>query len=97
MVEENKTEIQRVVGLGYEPGKGLPRVVLKGSGILAERIVEEGWKNDAKTPIVQDEKLVDALFRLPTDAEIGPELFEMVAVLLAHVFAVNMKMKEDLK
>lgn len=96
MTEAERETPSRVVGLAYEPGQGLPRVVLKGSGELAQQIVAEGGKLRYNLPVVQDEKLLDALFRLPTDAEIGPELFEMVAALLAHVYAVDSKMKEEI-
>jgi|GEM_PF-1409435 len=90
-------DISRVVGLAYDPGEGLPRVVLKGSGKLAQTIVGEAGNRRHEVPVVQDEKLVEALFRLPTDTEIGPELFEMVALLLAHVYAVDSRMKEELQ
>ena len=94
---EEQDNIARVVGLAYEPGEGLPRVVLKGSGKMAQAIVGEADRARHDLPVVQDEKLVDALFRLPTEAEIGPELFEMVALLLAHVYAVDSRMKEEMR
>ena len=81
-------EDKRVVGLRYRPEEGLPRVILKGSGRLASEVVR---RRDALRgpPLVRDEKLVRELYRLPVDAEIGPELFELVAILLVHVFAVE--------
>ncbi|MCP4469648.1 MAG: flagellar biosynthesis protein FlhB [Gammaproteobacteria bacterium] len=94
MAEAGRETGARVVGLAYDPGHGLPRVVLKGSGELAQEVIAEGRKLKHNLPVVQDEKLLNALFRLPTEAEIGPELFEMVAVLLAHVYAVDRKMNE---
>ena len=77
----------KVVGLAYEPGEGLPQIVLKGSGSMAEEILKRGREIGA--PVVHNEELVDRLFRLPMDSEIGPELFRIVAVILAHVFALN--------
>jgi len=44
-------------------------------------------------PVVKNEALLDALYRLPVDSPIGPELFQAVAVLLAHVFAVDGKLR----
>jgi type III secretion system FlhB-like substrate exporter len=84
MHEENK----RVVGLQYRPEEGLPRVILKGGGRLASEIMR---RRDALRgpPVVRNEQLVKALYRLPVDGEIGPELFELVAILLVHVFAVE--------
>lgn len=92
-MNSDDANLTRVVGLAYEPGQGLPKVVLKGSGAAADEIVEQGRRQTV--PVVNDEQLLDALFRLPTDAEIGPDLFHLVAALLVHVYAVDRQMKED--
>ncbi len=84
---------KRVVGLRYEPDDGLPEVILKGAGPLAEELLKR--RTGQRPPVVKDEALLDALYRLPIDSEIGPELFQAVAVLLAHVFAVEGKMREQ--
>jgi type III secretion system FlhB-like substrate exporter len=88
--EQNK----KVVGLAYEPGKGLPRVVVKGNGPMAEQILRERDPVDGPM-LVKDPQLLQQLYRLPMDAEIGPELFQLVAALLAHVFAVEQRLKEE--
>jgi flagellar biosynthesis protein len=82
----------KVVGIAYEPGEGLPHIVLKGSGPLADEVLKRSREMGA--PIVHDRELAERLFRLPTDSEIGPELFRIVAVILAHVFALNERRKE---
>ena len=88
---DDKSNPKRVVGLQYEVGKGLPQVILKGSGELAQEILRRG-EGDQGPAVVQDAALVDQLYRLPIDACIGPELFHLVAALLAHVFAVEQKL-----
>ena len=95
MSEEHKDgELpRRVVGLQYEIGKGLPQVIVKGSGKTAEEIVRRSEHGDGPT-VVRDAALVDQLYRLPMDANIGPELFHLVAALLAHVFTIEQKLKE---
>jgi flagellar biosynthesis protein len=85
-------ELSKVVGIAYAPGEGLPHIVLKGTGPLAEEVLRRGRGIGA--PVVHDRELLERLFRLPTDAEIGPELFRVVAVILAHVFALNERRKE---
>jgi len=87
------TEPKKVVGLKYEPGEGLPQVVVKGSGPAAEEILR---RRDASggPPAVQDSALAAQLYRLPMDATIGPELFELVAALLAHVFSLEQRSEE---
>lgn len=85
--------IKKVVGLQYEPGEGLPQVILKGTGKLAEAMLERRRVGGGQ--IVRDEQLVSQLYRLPMDAEIGPELFHLVARLLVHVFSVEEKLREE--
>lgn len=90
--EHNKNK--KVVGIAYEPGKGLPRVVVKGNGPMAEQILRN--RDPVEGPaLVKDPLLLQQLYRLPMDAEIGPELFQLVAALLAHVFAVEQRLKEE--
>jgi flagellar biosynthesis protein len=91
---KNETGIKQVVGLKYEIGEGLPKVILKGSGRLADEIIRH---RDAINgpPVVKDEKLAKELFKLPVDGEIGPELFELVAILLVHVYAIDEKLSHD--
>ena len=83
---------KKVVGLKYEPGEGLPQVILKGHGPAAEEIVERARRGRGPQ-VVKDEALLKQLYKLPIDAEIGPELFHLVAILLAHVFAVEEKLR----
>ncbi|MES9851145.1 MAG: EscU/YscU/HrcU family type III secretion system export apparatus switch protein [Candidatus Thiodiazotropha sp. L084R] len=84
---------KKVVGLKYDAEQGLPRVILKGSGKFADEIVATG-NNVGSPPQLKDESLVNALYRLPIDGEIGRELFELAAALLVHVFAIDEKSKE---
>ena len=77
---------RRAVGLAYEGGASLPRVVVKAVGEPAEALLHrERWR----TPVVEDDLLSRALFRLPIDASIGRELFEVVAAVLVHIVAVD--------
>lgn len=84
----------KVVGLKYEQGTGLPQVIVKGSGKMADAILRQGNSGDGPM-VVKDAQLLEQLYRLPMDAQIGPELFHLVATLLAHVFAIEHKLKGD--
>jgi len=88
-----ETAPKRVVGLRYEPDEGLPEVILKGAGPLAEALLRRRTREGPA--VVKNDALVDALYRLPLDSAIGPELFQAVAALLAHVFAVEGKMRGE--
>lgn len=78
----NPTHI--AVALKYEPGKSAPKVVAKGSGVIAARIREEADKHDV--PMVRDIPLARALHAA---CEIGDEipagLYTSVAQVLAFV------------
>lgn len=85
---------KKVVGLSFEKGQGLPRVVLKGVGPAAELIEAEFKQSHEAHRVIEDATLLDKLFRLPTESEISPDLYELVAILLVHVYAVEEKLKE---
>lgn len=90
----DEVEHKKIVGLKYEKGHGLPRVILKGHGQLANEILRK--RNEVQgPPVVKNERLVKELYRLPIDAQIGPELFELVAALLVHVYAIEGKLKGE--
>ena len=86
--------VSKVVGLGYQPGGPLPRVVVKGCGEFAERILRErDWLHGPE--VVRDPQLAEQLHRLPMDGQIGPELVQLVATLLTHVFAIEEKLRGE--
>jgi len=93
---EKESNFKKVVGLEYQVGTGLPQVILKGSGPLAEELLQQRMKSGKET-VFKNPELVDQLYRLPVDSYIGPELFRFVAVILAHVLAVDRKIGEGKK
>lgn len=86
MAEET---IKRVVGLKYDPDSGPPNVVLRGAGRTADAVLAEGKERRRELPIVRNERLLEQLYRMPLNAPIDPSLYELVAILLVHVFAVD--------
>ncbi|WP_129339555.1 EscU/YscU/HrcU family type III secretion system export apparatus switch protein [Cellulomonas endophytica] len=72
------------VALRYEPGKGAPRVVAKGSGALATRIRARATEH--RVPMVEDVPLARALHAVcAVDQEVPEHLFTAVARVLAFV------------
>lgn len=88
------SELVRIVGLKYEPGDGAPQVILKASGELAEEVLRRRRRAAEAAPVVKNEALLEQLYRLPVDGQIGAELYRAVALLLAHVLAVEAELKE---
>jgi len=66
---------KKAAALRYERSQdGAPKVVAKGSGLLAERIIEKAEAFDV--PLFANRELVDSLIGLDLDREIPPQLYE---------------------
>jgi len=92
MNSDDKT-MQKVIGLAYKPGEGLPKIVVKGHGKIAEEVIKNRLLGSG-VKVIKNKKLVDKLYRLPVDAEISQETFHLVATVLSHVFSVEEKLKK---
>ncbi|GAA3666053.1 EscU/YscU/HrcU family type III secretion system export apparatus switch protein [Microbacterium marinilacus] len=76
------------VALTYEPGRSAPRVVAKGSGVIADRIREKAA--EARVPMVRDIPLARALHAAcDLGQEIPTELYTAVARVLVFVAALE--------
>ena len=64
-----------------------PVVKAKGMGIIADRIIEIAKENNI--PIKEDPDLVEILMQIDVDKEIPPELYKVVAEILAFVYRLN--------
>lgn len=81
--------LPRVIGLSYdESAQQLPTVVLKAAGPVTDALLS-ATLHAGGPRLVRDAALLEQLYRLPVDATIDPALFQLVAVLLSHVLAVN--------
>jgi flagellar biosynthesis protein len=76
------------VALHYS-GSGAPRVVAKGGGQVADRIIETAREHNV--PLQEDAALASALARLELGREIPRELYVAVAHVLAFAWAVTGK------
>jgi type III secretion system FlhB-like substrate exporter len=79
----------RMVGLQYAPEQGAPQVILKASGEAAEDILRRRQRMARAPAVVRNPALLEQLYRLPIDGHIGPELYRLVALLLAHLLAAE--------
>lgn len=71
--------------LSFDVGKdAAPRVVAVGRGLLAARIEE--LARESGVPVYQDPQLAWTLSGLGLDREIPPELYEVVAQIIAWVY-----------
>ncbi len=82
--------MKKAVALKYKPGQDdAPKVTAKGTGSVAEKIIDIARKQGI--PVKDDPDLVEVLSRLDLDEEIPPELYVIVAELLAFVYSLNRK------
>ena len=94
-MEKNiKDKIKKAVALKYDGEKDTaPRVTAKGTGLIAEKILELAEKEGI--PITEDPDLVTALAQLDFYDEIPPELYRAVAEILAFAYRINNKMRNS--
>ncbi len=78
---------QQALALAYGEGDQAPRVVAKGYGALAERIVAEAQRNGV--PVHGAPELVGLLMQVDLDAHIPPQLYQVVAELLVWVYELE--------
>ncbi|HKQ80745.1 MAG TPA: EscU/YscU/HrcU family type III secretion system export apparatus switch protein [Steroidobacteraceae bacterium] len=83
-----KPRVPTAIALHYS-GSGAPRVVAKGGGVVAQRIVETAREH--QVPLEEDPALAAALARVELGREIPRELYVAVAHVLAFAWAVTGK------
>ena len=89
MVKPNQPRPQ-AAALRYDPGnENAPRLLAKGSGPVAERII--ALAHEHGIPLHEDADLVRMLSLLDLDAEIPPDLYKALAEVLAQVYRLNAK------
>ena len=82
----------KAVALKYEATKdAAPKVVAKGRGFIAEKIIEIARAHNV--PLHEDQNLVQVLEALDLDTEIPPDLYRAVAEVLAFIYRLNKKLK----
>ncbi len=81
------------VALRYQPEApfldAAPKLVAKGQGLLAERILELAKEHGV--PVQADPDLLNLLEPLDLDRVIPPELFRAVAIVMAGLYKANAK------
>lgn len=65
-------------------GHGAPRVIAKGEGETAERIINTAQANDV--PLIEDAALSQVLGAVPLGDEIPENLYIAVAEVLVHLY-----------
>lgn len=81
---------KKAAAIKYIQGKDTaPKLIAKGSGVIAEKIVEIA--RDQGIYIKEDKALVEVLSSLELYQEIPAELYKAVAEILAFIYSLNKK------
>lgn len=91
MSEGKKEKRRRAVALRYDAQKdAAPRVVAKGAGLLADRIMEVAHEHGVH--VHEDPQMVEVLAKVQLEAPIPEELYRAVAEVLAFVYRLDRRM-----
>ena len=91
MSEGKKEERRHAVALRYDVQKdAAPRVVAKGAGLLADRIIEVAREHGVH--VHEDPQMVAVLAKVKLDSPIPEELYRAVAEVLAFVYRLDRRM-----
>lgn len=87
-------EDQKAIALNYDTNSdNAPKILTKGKGCLAEKIIEIAKLNDI--PIYEDHILAEILDKINIECEIPEYLFEVVAEIYSYTFKL-MQEKENI-
>ncbi|WCN39075.1 EscU/YscU/HrcU family type III secretion system export apparatus switch protein [Aneurinibacillus uraniidurans] len=90
MKEKAKYPRKSAVALRYNLQEAeAPRVIAKGKGLVADKIIEQAKENGI--PVQEDPSLVQVLAGLELNEQIPVELYQVVAELLAFVYQTDRK------
>jgi flagellar biosynthesis protein len=85
---ERSSDAKKAVALRYRPGEDeAPKITAKGSGTVAQRIIELARENGV--PVEEDRDLVQILDQLDFYQEIPPSVYVVVAEILAFVYSIR--------
>lgn len=79
---------KKAVVIKYDKEKSAaPKVMAKGKGYLAEKIIKTAKENGV--PLKENNELIDSLMSLNLYEEIPPELYSVIAEILAFIYRAN--------
>ncbi len=92
MKDENK--VDKAVALLYDKSRSdAPQVVAKGKGAVAAKIIETA--RDAGVYVMEDPDLLELMAQVPVGDEVPADLYQAVAEVLAFVYQVNGRYKNE--
>ncbi len=88
--KNTREDVKTAIAIRYNMDKeAAPRILASGKGSIADEIIRIAEEN--KVPLYQDPSLAKLLGSLELDTEIPPELYTLVAEVLAFVYKLDQK------
>ncbi len=85
---------KQAVAVRYREDKdSAPRIVAKGSGFIAEQIINTAVQHSV--PLYQNSTMAGMLLAVELDKEIPPELYKVVAEVLAYIFRIDQRIGQQ--
>ncbi len=94
MDEKDKGKKKVATAVKYDAKWSAPRLIAKGVGLVAERILETARKHDI--PIHFDPDLTNLLSKLQLESEIPADLYQAVAEILSVIYRANRDKAKDI-
>ncbi|NLV76407.1 MAG: flagellar biogenesis protein [Tissierellia bacterium] len=87
MNKNNDKIKKKAVALSYKKEYNAPKVIAKGQGEIADKIIEKGKEEGVH--VHRDEKLIEDLIDLELHQEIPRELYEAVSEIILFVYLLD--------
>ena len=78
---------QQAIALPYATGDYAPRIVAKGRGLIAEKIIERAKQHDIF--VHESKDLVALLMQVDLDEHIPPALYQAIAEILSWLYRIE--------
>jgi len=89
-------KFKKAVALKYKMGDFAPRVIAKGKGYVAKKIIEKAKKENID--VVKDDNITEQLFNIDLNQYISEDLYEAVANILIFIGYLDEKRaKKDIQ
>ena len=85
---QENSDINKAAALKYDMEKDqAPKIIAKGTGDLAQKIVETAKEHDI--PIQQDQDIVEVLTQMNLGEEIPEKLYSAIAEILSFIYQLE--------
>ncbi|MFW5985009.1 MAG: EscU/YscU/HrcU family type III secretion system export apparatus switch protein [Halanaerobiaceae bacterium] len=90
MSEKENKPIKKAAALKYDHNNDrAPKIVAKGEGQLAEKIIKKAAEEDI--PLRENKDIIDVLLKLNIGEEIPRELYQVIAEILSFIYQLEEK------